>query len=835
MIPKVICPSVSFALVALLLSGLFVSNGLLSGQRAILPLDDSYIHLQYGWQAAHGHFLQYNPGDRPTTGATSLLYMMLIALGFTLGVSHDAMPAAVLLVGALCFALTAALVADSGRHLAAYLGLEANSTGILAGLWFAGSGWMAWSFLSGMETGWLVLFISVALWTMLVRRPGLMAVCTALAALTRPEAGFLGVVILVSEGAVHSRAEPDRKRRLITAALPLLAVFVSPIINQLFAGSVNATGFAAKSWFTNQPLYLDMIARQVMKTFFELIVRLVGGLSADGHWHTFPLLQLFVIAGLFIARKDTQAWRSALAAALWSGGLFIMTSTLQTATWHHYRYQVPAYPALVIVGAAGAVWLTTRLSHKHLWGYAVLLIAAMAWSVYSTADFARAYTRDINTIARMQVTLAEWLSNNTPSDARVVVHDVGVVRFLGERYTIDTVGLTTAGSVDAYRNGPGALYELFEQLRPDYYAGYPVLAPPYFGISSAPDLLGPVLFGVQLPDYSPYVSAMDTQLVTRPDWSSATLAATPQQPNVVAQVASLSIVDSLDIADLADEQAHAYGWWNASRISGFISDVRYMAYRQDPSIALADGGRVFNGGQSFTLVTHPHQTILLVGRLHQTTDMVLKILANDEVAGEWRLPAVPGEWLESTFLIPAYLVHTSATRITFTVKSEAAEARFSPFYFWAYQGDLAVQVMTPTTRTNADFGNVARLAGYDLSGTVLAPGDDLPLKLYWRVLQPSHADWHIFVHLIDLQNDTAAGIVAQWDSSPCAGTCPFWVWQPEELKIESLHLMLPRELPPGDYALLTGLYNLATGERAPIGHAPDFGSSRFLLSRITVQ
>lgn len=827
-------PAVISALAAFLLSGLFVAPNF-SGHGAILPLDDSYIHLQYGWQAAQGQFLQYNPGDVPTTGATSLFYMLLLALGFLLGISRDTMPAVVLFTGALCFAFTAALVADSARRLALRLGLEANSTAILAGLWFAGSGWMAWSFLSGMETGWLMLFISGALWAMLVRQPVLVAVCTALAALTRPEAALLGVAILVSEAVPYPSDEPNRKKRMLVAALPLLAVFVSPLINRLFAGNASATGFLAKSWFTLQPVYLDAIVRQIMKTFLELSVRLIGGFSPDRHWHTFPLLQLFVVLGFFSARKDAAAGRSVLVAVLWSGGLFMVSSSLQTATWHHYRYQIPAYPALVIVGTAGAMWLANRLLPRQPGGRIALLIVAIAWSVYSTTDFARAYTRDVNTVAQMQMTLADWLRNHTPPDARLVVHDVGVIRFIGERYTIDTVGLTTTHAANAYRQGPGTLYEFFEPLQPDYYAGYPNLAPPYFGISNAPALLGSVLFEVQVPDYSPYVSAMDTQTVTRPDWSGATLAAVPQQPSVVAQIAPLTLADSLDIADLTDEQAHTYEWWNVSRIPGFISDARHMVYRQDSAIELADGGRIGNGGQSFILATQPNQPILLVGRFHQTTDTVLEVRVNNEAVGEWRLPAIPGEWLESTFPIPASLVDTSATHITLTVKPELGAAIFSSFHFWAYQGNPSVEVISPTTQTEIDFGNVARLTGYDLPKTVLVPGDTLSLRLYWRALQPSPADWHIFVHLVDPQNDTTAGIFAQWDSAPRAGTYPFWVWQPEESVTESLNLILPHDIPSGEYILLIGLYNLATGERAPINPVPDLNSNRLLLSPITVQ
>ncbi len=329
-------PAVAAALGALLVSGLFLRYGLPPGEGAVLPLDDSYIHLQYAWQASQGQFLLYNTGDTPTTGATSLLYMLLLAAGFAIGIGREVMPAVILAGGALSFAATAALVADTGRRLAPRLGLPAGITGVIAGLWFAGSGWMAWSFLSGMETGLLMICVAGALWALVTRRSALATVCTALAVLTRPEALLLAAAILVVELLVRAPDESHRGRRVALSALPLLAVFVSPIVNWLVTGSGSPTGFLAKSWFTMQPFYLDAILRSITATLFELTVRLAGGLSSDGHWHAFPFLQVFVIAGVAAAWKDRSAQRLGLAALLWAGGLFASTATLQTATWHHY-------------------------------------------------------------------------------------------------------------------------------------------------------------------------------------------------------------------------------------------------------------------------------------------------------------------------------------------------------------------------------------------------------------------------------------------------------------------------------------------------------------------
>ena len=51
------------ALFALLSGLLFLGYGAHTADGApVLPLDDSYIHLQYAEQAAHGHFFQYNTG-----------------------------------------------------------------------------------------------------------------------------------------------------------------------------------------------------------------------------------------------------------------------------------------------------------------------------------------------------------------------------------------------------------------------------------------------------------------------------------------------------------------------------------------------------------------------------------------------------------------------------------------------------------------------------------------------------------------------------------------------------------------------------------------------------
>ena len=824
------------ALAALATGILFLSNGarLPSGAPA-LPLDDSYIHLQYAWQAARGQFLQYNPGDAPTTGATSLLYMLILAGGFALGLSRETMPAVILAFSLILFMVSAVLLADTARRAAVSLGADSTTAGALAVVLFAGSGWMAWAFFSGMETGLLIALAITTLWASLARRCKLTALFSALAALTRPEAALLPLALFAAEAAVRDPAETDHGQRMVWAVVPLGAAFVLPIVNFIFTGSFSATGLLAKSLFTMIPFQGSSIGYAFGKTVVELSVRLLGGLSPDGHWHIFPLIQLLALLGLWQMWRIRPPRRLAIMCVLWVVLGIAATATLQTATWHHYRYQMPLYPALLVLACVGVAQVMGKLRWPSPAVRAVAIVPALVWSIYSLAGFSREYAAGTSTLVEQQSVLADWLRANTPADARVAVHDVGVMRFIGERATVDVVGLTTAGMAAANRNGPGSIFEALERIRPDYYAVYPNLAPPYWGISSAPDLFGAELFRVHLNSYSIYTSAGDTQVITRPDWSTAALADSPQQPSILSAIASLTLLDSFDVADLPDEAAHDYRWWNVGEPPGFPTDARRMAYRQNPAIALADGGRSFTGGESFTLRTQPDQSLLLVVRLHQTVDMTLRVKVNDAGAGEWRLPAVPGEWLESAFVVPAPLIQSEATRFTITIEDAPADSRYSPFHYWTYQGSIVAAQESPTATTTTTFGNVVRLLGFDLSDASLAPGQTLDVTLYWQAISADHADYKVFLHLLDPKNDTQSGIVAQMDSAPRSSTYPFWVWRSDEIVSEALSLSIPPQTPPGEYVLLAGIYDSATGKRLPVLGARDFGANRFALTSVTIR
>jgi len=847
------------ALMALASALAFLSAGAVDadGTRA-LALDDSYIHLQYGWQAAGGRWLQYNSGEAPSAGATSLLYLLLLAGGFALGISRAAMPQVLIGLGLLLYPLAAALLADLTRRAVEALYARRGplddsppphfppwSAGLLAGMVFGGSGWMAWAYLSGMETGLLLTLIAGTLWAFQTGHVRLTALLGALAVLTRPEIVLLAGMLLLAQAILDPAETNDRRRRFLWGCVPVGAVIVGPLFYLAVTGSPGASGLLAKSWFTLQPFYPDRVLLTIAGTALDLLLRVLNLPAPDGLWHAFPLALAFGLVGALAlwARGRVREKRLALASLGWVIAGVAATATLQPATWHHYRYQMPLYPALVVLLSTGLAALANeiaaRLAGRGIAGRAVTVVGLLivaAWGLLTLADFRAQYALDTATTAGQQMVLADWLRANTPEDAVIAVHDVGVMRYRGERATYDVVGLTTAGMAAVARHGPGAIYERLEAARPDYYAVYPGAAPPYYGIDVAPALLGEELFRVTLEDWSPYTSAQDTQVVTRPDWSGVALAEAAQQPHLLERLDGWTLADTLDVADLDSESAHDYTWWHAARPEGFLTLPLVMAYHDAPGLTVTDAARLLTGGESFTARTpQTGEWALLVGRLHQTHDMTVRVYVNDADAGLWKLPALPGEWLESAFLIRADLVRGPRTAIRLVVEDAPPEARLSAAHYWLYQGEPQLLPPPPGTISGAAFADVVRLRGYDLPGRVFAPGETLSLTLHWEAIAPYRADHRVFVHLIDPENDTAEGILAQADGAPRGGTYPFWVWAGGEDVSDTITLTIPPDARPGDYLLLLGVYDGATLERLAIVGGDDFGASRLILGPVAIR
>ncbi len=667
-------PVVSGA-VALLLGAGFVAVSLAYNRGSLVPpLDDVYIHLQYARQFGDGEPLRYQPGAEITTGASSLLWMVLLGAAHAVGFDGRWLLAVAVAGGVVGVALAAVFTSAAATRLGG------RAAGWWAGLLTALCGPLLWGGASGMEVGLLAALVTGTLLSYLRERPRFRwtPVVAALLALTRPE-GFLVAAAFVAAmlwTLYRQRSSPAAAPwwRGVPVVLPVVVFAGQLLLFRVLTGTSQANGVLAKSWlhtgFLHQPLE---IADHVQRNVAALLASLAG---LSGQDVLAPLA--LVVAVLGVAALAARRERT-LAVAL-GGGLVLVVAavaTLTTAMWQDLRYLQPFLPLLLLLVVLGAGLVPHRAARGGL------LAVVLLFTVAATPAWALRLGQQASAMREGPVSVAQWIAGNVPPGDAVAVNDVGAAAWFGGHRTVDLVGLTTNGMAAPSLNGPGTLYEALRALPPDERPQWFAVFDRWGGVPVADlgraGLLGtePVItFGLAGPARPISASApqtcqidrsCDRVSVWRADWSAADSAQAPDAP------VPGRIVDHLNVGDTADEAAH--GWTTDPPVLGVQPDSVLDRAAVAPGRLVADSGRHVVGGETFTLGgTVPGRPVTLTGRIGAGPALpgertrVVAVDVDGRPAGEWTLPdAQP--WAQASFTVPGELV--TGDRVTVTTRPVA--------------------------------------------------------------------------------------------------------------------------------------------------------------------
>lgn len=122
----------------------------------------------------------------------------------------------------------------------------------------------------------------------------------------------------------------------------------------------------------------------------------------------------------------------------------------------------------------------------------------------------------------------------------------------------------------------------------------------------------------------------------------------------------------------------------------------------------------------------------------------------------------------------------------------------------------------PNPRT-VHLGESIQLLGYGVDTGFLPEGriragQAITVSLYWRASAPVDQSYTVFIHLLD----AAGGVRAQRDGPPMDGRYPTYDWLPGQIIKDQSRLTVPLDLPPGEYRLVVGMYELPTEQRLPV-------------------
>lgn len=104
-----------------------------------------------------------------------------------------------------------------------------------------------------------------------------------------------------------------------------------------------------------------------------------------------------------------------------------------------------------------------------------------------------------------------------------------------------------------------------------------------------------------------------------------------------------------------------------------------------------------------------------------------------------------------------------------------------------------------------------QLLGYDVSARRLPVGQPLLVTLHWQAVAQPTQDYTVFSQLLGPDGQ----VWGQQDNQPQGGSYPTTAWPIEERVVDRYELRLQEGAPAGNYQLLIGMYDLATGNRLP--------------------
>lgn len=143
------------------------------------------------------------------------------------------------------------------------------------------------------------------------------------------------------------------------------------------------------------------------------------------------------------------------------------------------------------------------------------------------------------------------------------------------------------------------------------------------------------------------------------------------------------------------------------------------------------------------------------------------------------------------------------------------------------QGQVSV---SGASKALATFGDQFELLDVTTADELVG-GQASLITLRWRTLHASLTRYTTFVHLVTRDKPFVTGV----DGEPCGASYPTDVWHKDEVVQYDLALQLPNDLPRGNYSVMIGMYNAATGERLAASQADQREPDRVLARTVTVK
>lgn len=689
-------PLIWILMITLIISSFYLcSMFYYTGGNLSAPLDDTFIFLQYTWQYIHGHPLEYNTGDPPTTGTTSLIYPFFLIPGFLLGLDKTNILYYTFSLAVIFLTISGWLVVKIGTKLINY------KIGVLMALLYLFNGPVIWVYLSGMDAGLFTTSILTVVYSLLLelddkeQRYRRTILSASLMTLARPEGFFLSLCVF---GGIFWLNRVKSYYFFIPIGLGILQLGLYYIFN----GTLSPNTMTAKSVLTKPNVnLLDMVATAgkyyiyILKDIFSgfngqffVSMETNEGEGVGVYFAPFSLI-FFLLGVFFLIFKERSKFGMISSICFFIGTLAVATAL--PFKWHWHRYLIPYYSLFLIVTVLGVYYfselmgrtISTINSKCIFYGLASFLLG---FTFLGTIYFGVAYGKNCKDIYFQQIMLGKWIDKTLPEDAIIALNDLGALKYFGNRYVIDLLGLGTKGMARSWVNGAGSVYEYLENLETKHYPQYFIIYPNWFVF----DRLGMLEEEIaQFRLLQPTIAGSGAPMVVyKIDWGLAHSGDEVQLPHILTQLKGYKLVDKVDVADVEDELKHHYKFWESE--PGMYYGMNYqdqalkLRYLEEPTKVIIDAGRMITGGERMTIKTEPGKDLKIIKRTEAFTP--LEVYINDKLIGLWTHQTTSDNWSETVYQVAGSHITSDKTKVRFEIYRELKHhyTSFSAHY-WFYQ------------------------------------------------------------------------------------------------------------------------------------------------------
>lgn len=718
-----LCLLAAFLQGAILIGTQYGITGALS-----LPLDDSFIHLQYGKQIAQGHYFHYQNHDPVTSGATSFLYVHLLALGYLIGFRGVLYLVWTHLIALASVTASIVLLVSIGKRLGS------ARSGWMAAILMPLSGNLAWCFWSGMEIALVTALLLYVFYLALDPMPLNARLLTAMGflSLCRPEGAIVSIVIL-SLIFIHLRSFDSFKSggiRFWGACLFfIVSILGPPLFFLLETGRSASNGLLAKG-----------ILYHPTKTLYEKIEIIISNFASilaflSGYFDIHPVAGEFVLPGmlvfavtglaalLFAKGKDPKWHAVYLGAPLLA--VFLSIATLEVWPLHNFRYLAPFMPIVFVLGVLGlnATLKWIYLNDSAVFNAAVMMALLMTGLYFP--GWAARFAANSTTIYEKQIRAARWIGTLLPSGQPVAINDAGALIYYNDRTLypgimlfddtrdfIDLVGLVDNDTTIPYRMGEGGLYEILQRMPEDQRPACAAVFPAWFDLSARlyDFFYKPLVF---FPD--PYDETFG-KTVYAVNWNYNGKEANPRKATMKT---GWIVRDAVDVCDIVSEKEHDYEFSVRGKTFPKIPILyrRNFGYHEEiderwPGVEnemedlipimkrdgtiydydIMDGGRRIDGEESFSMRNlTPGCDAFLIARICDGSGIApqfeyrMEVFVNDIYTGSWTTQGTPWNWYETVFKIPADAVTDTSLRICIVNQGTSQFVYYESYYYWICQ------------------------------------------------------------------------------------------------------------------------------------------------------